>query len=182
MEDDTTVTKDEVKATKAVLDALAELPREMARRVIASVSTLLGMQPAHAPRVPSTNPGASGQPRRDPPVGVKADEFEDLASLSASARPTDGPEKALVVAYWKQIREQLPEWTAQAVNTELKHMGEQLPNITGTLNLLKDRKPALVVQLKKSGNTRQARKQYKLTSAGIKEVETMLARSEAATE
>jgi hypothetical protein len=178
MMDDTNVTKEEIKATKAVLDALAELPREMARRVIASVSTLLGMQQPQNPKVSSTISGASGPMSRGSAVAVKADEFEDLASLSAAARPSDGPEKALVVAYWKQVREQLPEWTAQVVNTELKHMGERLPNITGTFNLLRERKPALVVQLKKSGNTRQARKQYKLTSAGIKEVENMLARSE----
>lgn len=175
MEDDINVTKQEITATKAVLDALTDLPRETARRVVASVSTLLGMQQTQTPK--ATTPNSTSV--RQEALTVSTEEFKDLASLSAAARPIDGPEKALVVAYWKQVREQMPEWTAQVVNTELKHMGEQLPNITGTLSLLKERKPALVVQLKKSGNTRQARKQYKLTSAGIKEVESMLARSEA---
>src|ERR1043165_8674463 len=99
MMDDTNVTKEEIEATKAVLDALAELPREMARRVIASVSTLLGMPQPQNPKVSSTISGASGPMSRDSDVAVKADEFEDLASLFAAARPSDGPENALVVAY-----------------------------------------------------------------------------------
>jgi hypothetical protein len=39
---------------------------------------------------------------------------------------------------------------------------------------LKSQKPALVVQLKKSGSTKQARKKYKLTTAGKKAVEQLI--------
>jgi hypothetical protein len=35
-------------------------------------------------------------------------------------------------------------------------------------------KPALVLQLKKAGKSRQARKTYKVTVAGVKAVEAML--------
>jgi DNA-binding PadR family transcriptional regulator len=37
-----------------------------------------------------------------------------------------------------------------------------------------DEKPQLVVQLKKSGSTQQARKQYKVTEAGKAAVQRML--------
>jgi len=172
------IAKEEVEATKTVLDALADLPREAAIRVIAAVSTLLGVSLPSADRsLRSAGPAAGGAPL---PTQAQPGEFPDLASLVAAARPVDGPERALVVAYWKQVREEQPEWTAQWVNTELKHMGERLPNVTATLNLLKERKPALVMQVKKAGNSRQARKQYKLTSAGVRQVEQMLARPETA--
>jgi predicted transcriptional regulator len=35
-------------------------------------------------------------------------------------------------------------------------------------------KPQLAIQLKKSGNAKQARKKYKVTKEGIKKVEEML--------
>ena len=36
-------------------------------------------------------------------------------------------------------------------------------------------KPQLAIQLKKSGNAKQARKKYKVTKAGIAKVEEMMA-------
>jgi hypothetical protein len=60
------------------------------------------------------------------------------------------------------------------VNKELKLLGEGVPNITMAVDALRSQKPALAVQLQKSGKTRQARKTYKLTVAGIKEVERMI--------
>jgi hypothetical protein len=54
-------------------------------------------------------------------------------------------------------------------------MGSGLANVTSTLESLKAKKPALVMQVGKTGRSRQARKTYKLTSAGIREVSEMLA-------
>jgi hypothetical protein len=50
-----------------------------------------------------------------------------------------------------------------------------LPTLLGALQ---GRKPALVRQVAKSGRTRQARKKYKLTTAGISAVRAMIARGE----
>jgi hypothetical protein len=47
-------------------------------------------------------------------------------------------------------------------------------HITSAFDTLKARKPAAVMQLKKSGSTRQARKTYKLTVAGKNAVELMI--------
>jgi hypothetical protein len=58
------------------------------------------------------------------------------------------------------------DFEAQRVNTLLKHLGLGVGNITRSLESLKSRKPQHVVQLRKSGTARQARKRYKVTAAG----------------
>ena len=60
------------------------------------------------------------------------------------------------------------------LNKELQHLGHQLPNVTYALTELGKRKPALAMQVRKSGKSAQARKRYRLTDAGIKSVEEMM--------
>jgi DNA-binding PadR family transcriptional regulator len=45
------------------------------------------------------------------------------------------------------------------------------------LGTLIKQKPSFVLQLRKSGNTKQARKSYKLTEAGIRAVRNMISGS-----
>ncbi len=63
---------------------------------------------------------------------------------------------------------------SQSANTALKNLGHAIANITMALGALIKQKPALVLQTKKSGKSRQARKTFKLTVAGIKAVEDMI--------
>jgi len=101
-------------------------------------------------------------------------EFEDVASLFDQANPRTESEKALVVGYWLQKFRGQAALDAQQINMELKHLGHRVKNITDALSSLMNRKPSLVMQIHKSGSTRQARKKYKLTTAGLRKVEDML--------
>ncbi len=67
---------------------------------------------------------------------------------------------------------------AADVNAELKNVGDALSNVTVAFETLKSLKPALVMQMAKSGKSQQARKTYKLTVVGIRAAEEMLARQE----
>jgi hypothetical protein len=106
--------------------------------------------------------------------GGDASEFADVADLVHAAQPSNGPQRALVVAYWFQEVQGREGWLGSDINSTLKNMGTGLPNVTDTLNSLKAKKPALVMQTAKSGRSQQARKTYKLTSAGVNEVRRML--------
>jgi hypothetical protein len=101
-------------------------------------------------------------------------EFPDMATLFVAANPSTGSEKALIVAFWLQEHEHHDEWEGFAVNTELKHLGHGLKNITDALNALIEHRPQLAVQVRKSGKTKQARKRYKLTIEGIRKVRQMV--------
>lgn len=122
----------------------------------------------------STAIGRPSDEPRDTPVSGVGGTHASLADLFAAANPQSSSEMALVAAYWLQHSEQITELDAQRINSELTHLGHRLLNVTRTLDNLKNARPALVVQTRKEGSTKQARKRYKLTVAGIKAVENML--------
>lgn len=105
-------------------------------------------------------------------------QFADLPSLFEAANPSTEVEKALVVGYWCQEIEGSGDFGSQAINTELKHLGHAVSNITAAFTTLI--KGKYVLQIKKSGKSQQARKRYKLTLTGIKKIEEMLTQKVAA--
>ncbi len=100
--------------------------------------------------------------------------FEDFASLVDASHPETDAMRALVAGYWLQVVKGGQSFDAQSANTELKHLGHPSSNITSSLTALIDQKPALVLQLRKSGSSKQARKSYKITESGIRKVREMM--------
>lgn len=99
---------------------------------------------------------------------------EDLGSLLARWNPSTMSDKALLGAYYlSQVRGE-DTVTSQAINSELKRNGLAISNITRAIeaNMRPDR--PLMVQEKKMGSTKQARKQYRITPAGVDAVERRL--------
>ena len=99
--------------------------------------------------------------------------YGTFAELFDAAGPTMEKDKALVAAYWMQVCENVPSFPAQPLNDLLKYLGHRIGNITEALTALKNERPALILQLKKGGTSRQARKIYKLTQEGAKRVAAM---------
>jgi hypothetical protein len=100
--------------------------------------------------------------------------FADFPSFFDAANPQSGPDKALVAAYWFQVVKGQEDLDSSALNRELKNLGHPSTNITRDLDALIKRTPRLVIQVRKSGTTKQARKKYKLTREGIRAVERMI--------
>jgi hypothetical protein len=105
---------------------------------------------------------------------AEAPKYGSFAELFDAAQPKSNADKALVAGYWLQVCQGTENFDGQSANKELKHLGEGLANITAAVESLKTQKPALALQLKKSGKSQQARKTYKVTVAGIKAVEAMI--------
>lgn len=101
-------------------------------------------------------------------------EHNDPGEFFARAAPETEPESALLIAYWVQEVEGRAEFDSQTVNTMLKHLGHGVSNITRALNDLKQRRPQLVIQIEKSGKSKQARKRYRVTAAGKAQVIRMV--------
>lgn len=106
---------------------------------------------------------------------IDPDEFGSLVDFYDAAGPATEARKALVVGYWFQFKQGQEKFAAADVNKELKDLGHALSNVTVAFNRLKTSKPALALQLAKSGKSQQARKLYKISQAGKKEVEKMIA-------
>jgi len=162
----------EIEAMTAMMQVLDPLAEDVRIRVLGWALSRFAksIAPVNDAPVPS------------PRLGVEAKDgfptFETFAELMDAADPATDRARALVAAYWAQICEGQPSFAAQALNTNLKDLGHRLANITVSLEGLKSERPSLILQLKKDGTSRQARKTYKLTVEGARRVRAMIAKEE----
>jgi hypothetical protein len=154
----------EVEAITVVDRALSELDDDVAARVLRWASEKYGNS---APRAALDEPVIQAPPQ-------PTDQFVEIADLMAAAGPKSGVERVLVGTYWFQVINGHPNVTGQQVNAALKNLGHAVSNITDAFSNLIGRKPQLAMQVEKTGSSRQARKKYKLTVAGIDEVKRLL--------
>lgn len=119
-------------------------------------------------------PRGRGRPRSERPSENGDGTEGDLASLLTRWTPTTMSDKALLGAYYLSRVRGDDTVTSQAINSELKRNGLAISNITRAIeaNMRPDR--PLMVQEKKMGSTKQARKQYRITPAGVEAVERRL--------
>ncbi|HET6231856.1 MAG TPA: hypothetical protein VFE05_17405 [Longimicrobiaceae bacterium] len=99
---------------------------------------------------------------------------QGIASLVERWSPETMAERALLGAYSLARGKADRTVTSQAINAELKKNGLPVPNITRAIESNLRAKPPLMVQKKKMGTTRQARKQYAITTEGVEFVESHL--------
>jgi hypothetical protein len=159
-------------AMKTIFGALEPLDAPARQRVISYVLARLGMSNASSA---SGHPNEPGDDVEDTTVEeAKAPKFQEFAELFDATQPDSNSSKALIAAYWLQVCQGSESFDAQTANTELKNLGHGIVNITNAIDALRTQKPALVLQLKKSGTSQQARKVYKVTVAGIKAVEAII--------
>ncbi|MBI3185574.1 MAG: hypothetical protein HYZ28_25835 [Myxococcales bacterium] len=100
--------------------------------------------------------------------------FTSFGELFDAADPETESDRVLVAAYWRQVAEGASEFASYPVNTLLKETGNTVSNITRAFDTLIAQSPRLVLQIKKAGRSKQARKTYKITREGLRRVETML--------
>jgi hypothetical protein len=121
-----------------------------------------------APRRRPGRPKGSGTGRRGPRGGMA------MPNLLGQWQPETMAERALMGAYTLSRGKADKTVTSQAINAELKRAGIPVPNITRAIESNLRAKPPLMVQKKKMGTTRQARKQYAITPEGVEFVENKL--------
>jgi hypothetical protein len=94
-----------------------------------------------------------------------------LVGLLDKWTPDTGSERALLGAY--AIANGAPGVPVSrlSVNRLISNHGQGVKNITRAIQANIDAKPQLMRQVRKTGRTRQARKQYTLTQPGVKWVE-----------
>jgi hypothetical protein len=166
----------EFDAMKIIHEALLPLEQEGRVRVLKSLISLLDIKDvvmssqdsavcAHEDQNQFVSEGKS--------IGQAMQHFSSFADLYDAADPQGNGEKALVAGYWLQECQKAENFAA-AANKELNDLGRKILNITHAIDSMKNQKPALILQIKKSGSSKQARKLYKLSQEGIKCVQEML--------
>lgn len=161
----------EFAAMRTVYSALEPLDDDARARVLAYVASRLEIGVA-APVIKQADTVVVDEAATPSPTS--APKFNTFAELFSAASPKSSADKALLAGYWLQVCEGAQNFDSASANKILKHLGEGLANVTNAIDTLKNQKPQLALQLRKSGTTQQARKTYMVTAAGTKAVETML--------
>ena len=166
----------ELDAIRTVHAALEPLDAEARRRILDYITSRLG--------IPTSTVASLGGPANDLETKVgesqvdtssdRARTFAEFAELFEAADPRTRGEKALVAGFWLQECQGAESFTGAAANKELKDLGHRVSNITDGIDSMRNQKPALILQLRKSGSTRQARKLYKISREGAKRVKEMV--------
>jgi hypothetical protein len=160
----------EILAMTGITRALDEIDDDAKRRVLMWASQRYNLSLPTQGQRPLADGSNGGSATRS---------YEGFVDLFDAAGPRTEAEKALVGGYWFQVVGESSDFQSQQVNDSLKDVGHGIGNITDALAKLQERKPALVRQVAKAGKSRQARKKYKLTSAGIRLVVKMIDGTEA---
>lgn len=161
----------ELDAMSAVSSALTPLDPDAQGRVLQWAAARFGVTLSGATRGVRKDAQNAAEGEDEAPADSQ---YSHFAELFAAAGPTTDAEKALVAAYWVQVVEGKDGWFSHGLNAELKNLGHAIDNITKALTSNIDQKPQRIIQLKKSGASRQAKKTYKVTGEGIKYVKSML--------
>ena len=160
-------TQREIAAMSELAKALQGLDTDAVRRVLDwSFNHFLGKTSPSTASLAVTG--------HAPTVEVTAPTFDDFPTLLGSAKAETGLDRAILVAYYLQVVQGNGDFDAFSANRELKHAGHASGNITRDLDALQSRSPQLIIQTRKQGNSQQARKLYKLTSAGIAAARAMI--------
>lgn len=167
----------ELAAMVQVEQALQDLAEEERGRVLVWAGSRFGVAIAPPKSAPPKATDSTGGDHADDETPASSSEVGSLVEFYDLAGPTSDGEKALVVGYWFQVKEGATELESQKINSELKHLGHGIGNVTRALEWLKAQKPALMIQKRKEGTTKQARKKFVVTNEGKKYVEKMIART-----
>ena len=169
------VAEKEFAAMQSVFSALEPLKEDSRKRVLEHIAALLGNSAVQDVRSSSLVGDEKNGVQPILSEGSASErEFATLAHLHDSTNPVSEKDRVLVTAYWLQVCEGAENFPSFSVNKALKDLGHGVSNITGAFDALMRPKPALVLQLKKAGKSRQARKTYRVTEAGIAAVKAMI--------
>lgn len=155
----------EIKAMVSVSSALDGLDVDAQARVVRWAAEKYNV-------TPPSRAAQIGNQSADEDDSGNAPQFDAFVDLYDAVNPDTSVEKVLVGAYWLQVIQGESSWSSLQVNNLLKDTGNGVEGINHRLETAQSQKPALVRQISKTGKSRQGRKSYKLTTAGINLVAT----------
>jgi hypothetical protein len=151
----------------AALSSYDPVMKEQARDIL--FRQAFGVSPSI--RKAALGPGEDAGRAETETVGEEKPQFN---SLIERWTPVTQADWVLLGAYYFQKIHGQENVTGFAVNKELKHHGYGVGNITDCFTANMQADPARMLQTKKTGKSKQAKKLYVVTTAGIKYIEEKL--------
>jgi hypothetical protein len=156
-------------------DAVKSLDAEGKEWVISQLSNRLGITKSRDVSVKQTAPNERKLVDTEKPKDEAVDADDGFAEALSNANPQTEDKKVLFAAWFLFGRNGPPrDFKALQLSKRLAPTGHGVNNVSVCLGRLKILKPALVLQVGKSGTKKQSRKFYRITDAGIKAAKQML--------
>ena len=149
---------DELDAMKSAHETLSGLDEDAKKRVIIWLADKFGVNVV--PKSTETN-------HEEASAQANTTSYSTFAEFLSVTQATSDADRALVAAYWLQEVLSEDSVDTQSANTLLKDAGYSISNVTRAFDRLKAMRPCPVVQIRKTGSTKQARKLYKVSAHGI---------------
>ena len=96
---------------------------------------------------------------------LKYNTFEDLFFASTAKTITA---KILMAAAYLQETKKLKEFGSHDINILMKKIGQDVPNISSSINILLMKKSPLLIQKRRGGTSKQSRRTYEVTEEGLR--------------
>lgn len=104
--------------------------------------------------------------------GIK--QYDTVLDLFSEARIKKSTGKILLMAAYLQERHDFKEITTYDINFRLKRIKHGVTNISSLINGILKRKPLLMDEIKKEGQTKHARRKFRVTEEGLKVAKSYL--------
>ncbi len=106
--------------------------------------------------------------------GLGLKRYRSIETLFLSSNVKTVPSKILLAAAYLQEKLNFEEISSFDINSRLKKMGYGVPNISSSLNSLLNKEPPLMVQIRKAGDSKQAKRKFRVTEEGLQLARTYL--------
>jgi hypothetical protein len=172
----------EIRAMSEAWHAIRNISEDGQRRVLNWLYDKVGipiptLEPfdGKRPALPAATSSSHSAPNPEPPSQT-LDSFEDFGDLLFAIPDVSKQDRALLAGYWIQKQNPTNSFASNAANRLLRDAGFYDDHISETYETLMGARPALVAQLRKGGQTQQARKSYRVTGEGINHIRHMAER------
>ncbi|MGA2557312.1 MAG: hypothetical protein ABSG04_13665 [Verrucomicrobiota bacterium] len=155
-------------------DALKTLDTESQKCVISQLASRLGGVKTSDLSIKPKAPNERMLPHAEKPSDSSGAPDDGFAVAFSKANPKTEDHKVLFAAWFLFGRIETQEFRGIQVSKRLTQTGHGVNSVSVCLGRLKHLKPALIVQVRSTGNKRQSRKIYRLTDEGVKTARQML--------
>lgn len=122
--------------------------------------------------VPTAKPFADED--SDPQKNLGLKRYGSIETLFLSSSVNTVSSKILLCAAYLQEKLNIEELSSYDINSRLKKLGYGVSNISNSLNTLIKKDPPLVIQTRKIGDSKQAKRRFKVTEEGLRIARTYL--------
>jgi hypothetical protein len=116
----------------------------------------------------------SEKPKKMSTKGLGLKRYKNIENLFLAADIKSVGSRILLAAAYLQEKHEYDEMSSYDINSRLKKLGYGVSNITTAINTLLNKKTPLMMQTKKDGTSKQAKRKFKVTEEGLELAKSFL--------